>query len=135
MKIRVATFNLENLFTRPAAMAADAGKPGQQAIEDHAALNALIAQPTYSEADQARLLELERVYRFADLNALSNGLVFLNKVRGQLYSKSRAGLVSVVARGRGDWTGGFELRRTDIRWQATLNTARVISEVLPDVLI
>ena len=43
MKIRVATYNLENLFTRPAAMAADAGKAGQQAIDDHAVLNALIA--------------------------------------------------------------------------------------------
>lgn len=135
MKIRVATFNLENLFTRPAAMAADAGKAGQQAIDDHAALNALIAHPAYSEADQTRLLELERTYRFADLNAPSNALVSLNKVRGQLYSKSRAGVVSVKARGRGDWTGWFELRRTDIRWQATLNTARVIAEVQPDVLI
>lgn len=135
MKIRVATYNLENLFTRPAAMAADAGKAGQQAIDDHAAVNALIARPAYSDADQARLLELERTYGFADLNAPANALIVLNKVRGQLYSKSRAGVVSVKARSRGDWTGWFELRRTDIRWQATLNTARVIAEVRPDVLI
>ena len=135
MKLRVATFNLENLFTRPSAMAAEAGRAGQQAIDDQAELHQLIAEPTYTDEIKARLLEIEPRYSFADLNAPANALVFLNKIRGQLYSKSQAGVVSVKAAGRGDWTGWFELRRTDIQWQATFNTARVIAEVRPDVLI
>lgn len=135
MKLRVATFNLENLFTRPSAMAADAGQAGQQAIDDHAELNRLIAEPTYTDEIKARLLAIEPRYAFADLSPPSDALVFLNKVRGQLYSKTQAGVVSVKATGRGSWTGWFELRRSDIHWQATCNTARVIAEVQPDVLI
>ena len=135
MKLRVATFNLENLFTRPSAMATDAGRTGQQAIDDHAELNRLIAEPIYTDEIKARLLEIEPRYGFADLNAPPHALVFLNKIRGQLYSRSQAGVVSVKAAGRGAWTGWFELRRSDINWQATYNTARVIAEVRPDVLL
>jgi endonuclease/exonuclease/phosphatase family metal-dependent hydrolase len=135
MKLRVATFNVENLFTRPSAMAENAGKKGQRAIDDHAELNGLVSKPLYSETDKARLIELEKRYGFADLNAPPQSLVFLNKVRGQLYSRSRAGVVTVKAAGREAWTGWFELRKDDIKWKATSNTARVIAEVNPDILL
>lgn len=135
MKIRIATYNLENLFVRPTAMADDAGEKGQRAVDHHAELNAIVSKLVYSDHDKARLLELERIYRFADLNAPRTALVFLNKIRGQLYSRSRAGVVTVKPGGRADWTGWFELRRTDVRWEATYNTARVIAEVNPDILL
>jgi hypothetical protein len=34
--IRLATFNLENLFTRPVAMNQESDEAGRKAIEDHA---------------------------------------------------------------------------------------------------
>jgi len=135
MKIRIATFNVENLFTRPAAMADGAGPAGQQAIDDHALLNAIVAQDAYTAQDKDELLRLDKVYRFSALNPPRTALVQLQKVRGILYSRSQAGVVSIKANGRGDWTGWFELRRSDIQWQATFNTGRVIAEVNPDILI
>ncbi len=134
MKLRIATFNLENLFTRPAAMADDIGPAGQKALDDHAELNRLIALPVYDAAARARLLALEAPYGFADTNPPSNALVRLNRIRGRLYAKS-GGRVTVAAEGRSDWTGWFELRRADIRWKATYNTARVIAAIEPDILI
>ena len=59
----------------------------------------------------------------------------LQKIRGQLFRDPQNGPVEVVASGRGDWVGWFELRREDVYWKATFNTARVISEVRPDILI
>lgn len=135
MKLRLATFNLENLFSRPSAMAEGAGAKGQQAIDDHKELNSLIAKALYSDHDKERLLELEKRYRFADLNPPSNALVLLNRVRGQLYSRSQKGIKTVKAKGRGDWTGWFELRTQDIKWAATYNTGRVIAEVNADILV
>lgn len=134
MKLRVATFNMENLFTRPSAMADGAGARGQRAIDDHATLNSIIEKALYSDHDKALLMELEKRYGFAALNPPSNALVLLNRVRGQLYSKS-GGATVVKADGRGDWTGWFELRQKDIKWAATYNTGRVIAEVSPDILV
>lgn len=134
MKLRVATFNMENLFTRPSAMADGAGVEGQAAINDHATLNSIVAKDLYSEHDKAILLGLAKRYGFAALNPPSNALVLLNKVRGQLYSTS-GGATIVKAMGRGDWTGWFELRMNDIKWTAIYNTGRVASEISPDILV
>lgn len=135
MSLRIATFNVENLFTRPLAMMEDVGQAGQDAINDHAELNGIIAKPVYDAADKARLLALDAVYHFSALSAPSNALVILNKVRGQLFSRSAAGVVTVKAAGRSDWTGWFELRIGDVSWEATFNTGRVIAETNADIQI
>lgn len=134
MKVRIAAYNLENLFSRPLAMKEGSGAKGQEAIDDHARLNALIAKELYSEEDKQELLALDRKYRFSATNPPSNALVFLQKIRGQLFSTS-GGKPFVKARGAADWTGWFELRRNDVGWKAILNTARVITAVGPDILL
>ena len=123
MAIRIASFNLENLFTRPSAMV-DGGAAGQQAIDDHAAANAIIEQPTYSAEDQAALLELDRRYRFSAINPPSKALVTLNKVRGQLFRRSRDGVVTVVEVGRGEWTSWLRQSARAFRtsWSSTAMT-------------
>lgn len=133
--IRIATFNLENLFTRPTAMSGADDEAGRQAIEDHAELNRITAKPLYTDADKLRLLALSDRYGFHSLNAPANADVYLNKIRGQLFRDPQNGPPIVVANGRADWTGWFELRRTNIEWQATFNTGRVIAETNPQIVI
>lgn len=133
--IRIATFNLENLFTRPSAMNKDSDAEGRQAIEDHAELNGIIAQDVYSPADKTRLIALSNHYKFHVLNPPASALVRLQKIRGQLFRKPKNGPLQVTATGRADWTGWFELKREDVKWQATFNTGRVIAENRPDILI
>lgn len=135
MALRIATFNVENLFTRPAAMAENSGQAGQDAIDDHAELNGIILKDVFSAADKARLLALDQKYHFSALNPPADALVFFNKIRGQLYSRSQAGVVTIVANGRADFTGWFDLRTTDISWPAIFNTGRVISETNADIQV
>ncbi len=133
--LRIATFNSENLFTRPSAMNQATDAAGRQAIEDHAELNGIIAHDVYSPEDKERLIELSNCYKFHALNPPGNALVKLQKIRGQLFRKPQNGRLTVAASGREDWTGWFELRRDDVSWPATYNTGRVIHETHPDILI
>lgn len=133
--LRIATYNLENLFTRPAAMNQDNDDVGRQAIEDHAEANRIVAQATYGPEDKERLIAMSERYGWHVLNPPREALVILQKIRGQLFRKPANGPLEVSARGRADWTGWFELRREDITWTATYNTGRVIKETAPDILI
>ena len=49
MDLRIATFNMENLFTRPAAMADDVGPGGTAAIAHHAELNNIVEKSAYRD--------------------------------------------------------------------------------------
>jgi endonuclease/exonuclease/phosphatase family metal-dependent hydrolase len=133
--IRIATFNLENLFTRPVAMNLATDAEGRRAIEDHATANAIAGKAVYSADDKAMLIELSNKYKWHYLNPPKNALVQLQKIRGRLFRKPQNGPLEVVANGRDEWVGWFELRRDDVKWKATYNTGRVIHEQRPDILI
>jgi endonuclease/exonuclease/phosphatase family metal-dependent hydrolase len=133
--LRIATFNLENLFTRPTAMNQKTDAAGRKALEDHATANAIIAKDAYTAADKKKLVTLSDKYGWHLATQPANALVYLNKIRGQLFRKPKNSPLEVVANGAGDWTGWFELKRDDIAWKATLNTGRVIKEVNPDILV
>jgi endonuclease/exonuclease/phosphatase family metal-dependent hydrolase len=135
LNVRIATFNIENLFTRPLAMKDGMGQAGQDAIDHQAELNRIIAKPAYDAADRARLIALDQVYGFSAINTPAGALVLLEKIRGQLFSRSQAGVVSVVAAGRGEWTGWFSLRTDNVTWEATYNTGRVVAEVNADIQV
>ena len=135
MSLRIATFNCENLFSRPLAMKDGMGASGQKAIDHHAELNGIVAKDVYDAADMARLIALDTLYKFSAMNTPSNSLVLLNKIRGQLFKRTQAGVVTVVAAGRADWTGWFTLRSNDVTWAATYNTGRVITETHADIQV
>ena len=66
--LRIAAFNLENLFTRPSAMSQATDDAGRKAIEDHATANGIVAKDEYSPADKAKLVELSQKYKWHVLN-------------------------------------------------------------------
>ena len=56
--IRIASFNVENLFDRPKAMRSSDLSVGKAILAAYEKINALIQKDPYSAADKKRILDL-----------------------------------------------------------------------------
>ncbi len=122
--MRIATYNVENLFSRVHAMNSDDPEKTTAVLADAAELQRLIAQPLYSEAAKKRMVEILKKNK-----ATGNGPFFLQETRRRLYSNGK-----IVAEGRKDWIGSIEFRRDLIQAPAIENTGRIVQELKADVL-
>jgi endonuclease/exonuclease/phosphatase family metal-dependent hydrolase len=132
--MRVATFNMENLFRRPRVMNVEEWSQGRPALEAIAELNELIAHEVYSKADKKRIAEILTDYGLAGTEP-GPRLFTINQVREKLYVVHRNGVLEVVAKGRKSWLGWVDLV-TDTRAEIALeNTGRVVDAMRPDILV
>ncbi|MBF6303032.1 endonuclease/exonuclease/phosphatase family protein [Nocardia amamiensis] len=137
--MRIAAYNVENLFSRPRVMGAP--EPVAAAILDaHARVNELFDHDTYSAADKAEILTLLKKLRLLLNDGEPNDedtFAVLRKIRGQLLKRPAGGDeddVTVVADGRSDWVGWVDLIKDRIDALAITHTARVIREVGADIV-
>jgi len=109
--LRIATYNCENLFSRPKIFEQTA-KRSNQLLGYVAQLQEALKNNVF---DHKRIKELEGKLR---------GFATVNDLRGD----------HTKAVGAQEWMGGVELVRADITDTAVKNTARVISDVNADVI-
>jgi endonuclease/exonuclease/phosphatase family metal-dependent hydrolase len=133
--MRLATFNVENMFERPSIMNLSSWEKGKPVLEDFSRLNDLIQKPIYSETDKQEMLDIMKRKRNAGLLELSqeSKYMWLRVIRGKLIKRPKNAPKEIVANGRNDWIGWFELKTEDIKEVAIENTGRVIREVDADV--
>lgn len=131
--MKLASYNLENLFLRAHAMNGLTWADGKRALEAHAELNAILAKQTYTGADKKKIVKLLTDLKL-DKSDDGGPFALLRQNRGHLVKRPRGGAMEVVADGRADWIGWVELKREEVNEEATRNTARVIIDVAPDVL-
>ncbi|UKJ64814.1 endonuclease/exonuclease/phosphatase family protein [Cellulosimicrobium cellulans] len=135
-RFRIGTFNVENLFERPRAMAGPL-TGGNAVLAAHARVNALIAEEQYGPAVRAEILQ--HLETLGLLRSDSAALAVLRQVRGRLVRRTgsqAAGTArtEVVATGRGDWVGWVDLVKDRVDELAMAHTARVVADVDADVL-
>jgi endonuclease/exonuclease/phosphatase family metal-dependent hydrolase len=128
--MRIASFNVENLFDRPRAMKPDWDE-GRQILSWHAEINNLLNKPTYTKADKAAILDL--LEKLGLSNKDESDYVILRQNRGHLLSRPVSGTVQIVAGGRDDWIGWVELVKEPVDQLATRHTAKVMKDVGADV--
>jgi endonuclease/exonuclease/phosphatase family metal-dependent hydrolase len=134
MSVKIATFNVENLFLRPKAMNQDTWAAGQPHLDAAAKLNALFNKQVYSAGDKAKMLSLLRDEGL--LSTRPNGeWLLLREYRGDLFTLPKGQPPRIVATGRDSWVGWIEVKTDVIDDVAIENTARVIGEVNPDILV
>ncbi|WP_225767663.1 endonuclease/exonuclease/phosphatase family protein [Inquilinus sp. Marseille-Q2685] len=130
--MRLAVYNVENLFDRAKAMNLDSWDQGRPVLERFAELNALLGQIAYTAPDKTRMAKL--MVELGLEKSDTGPFVILRRNRGGLLKRPQAGGIMITAQGRADWVGSLELRDEPINEHAMRNTARVINDLKADVL-
>ena len=130
--MRLAAFNVENLFQRVKAFNDEAPETHREILDAHSELNKLFEKPVYTAADKTRILAL--MDTLGILNRDEGRFVQLRKIRGRLIIRPRSGPPRIEADGRDDWVGWLDLKTGPVDETAFQNTARVIAEANVDVL-
>ena len=115
--MRLATYNVENMFDRAKALNQENWAEGRPALEAHRALNALFNKTTYSAADKQKMLTLLESQGL--LKKDEGPFLLIRKIRGKLLKRPNSGSVTVEATGRADWLGWVELKTEHVSERAT----------------
>ena len=131
--MRIASYNVENLFTRAKALNLDTWQEGQKVLEQFAEINGLFEHAEYSAADTERMIVLLKALHI-DKKDDGGPFVLLRQNRGNLLKRRPLAGPEIVAKGRADWTGWVEMKTELVNEAATRNTAQVVRDVNADVL-
>jgi endonuclease/exonuclease/phosphatase family metal-dependent hydrolase len=131
--MRLASYNVENLFQRARAMNQETWAEGKEVLKMHADLNRILGRSTYSSTDKTKIVELIKKLGIAEKDD-GGDWVILRQNRGHLITRRKTGTIDVVASGRGDWIGWVDLKYEAVNETATRMTAQVVRDVAADVL-
>ncbi len=141
----VASYNVENLFSRPKAFDTADWTAGEPVLAAYHEFNALIAKSDYTDDDRARMRDLLvtlDIYGKNDSGVIRRKQTqtpkwaWLRKNRGSFDSEpqDRSRPVEIKATGRGDWIGWVELATEATDEVGTRMTARVIGDIDADII-
>jgi endonuclease/exonuclease/phosphatase family metal-dependent hydrolase len=131
--MKIASYNLENLFLRATALNGPTNEATRAVLDAHAKINAILNKAAYSAADKRRVIDLMKELGI-DKKDDGGPFAILRQNRGHLVKRPRGGGLEIVADGRADWIGWVDLKREEVNEVATQNTARVIKELDADIL-
>nr|BFE61289.1 hypothetical protein GCM10020063_058150 [Dactylosporangium thailandense] len=141
--MRLATFNVENLFARAKAMDGTVREAGQPALAAFEVFNRIAAHDEYSPQDKTAMLDAlatlgvlvqTRDGRRLNPRQFDTAWALLRENRGDFLAAPADREPHIVAGGRGDWTGWVELITEPVDETGTRMTARVIGDLAADVL-
>ncbi|MFJ5478963.1 endonuclease/exonuclease/phosphatase family protein [Pectobacterium carotovorum] len=130
MKIRIASYNVENLFHRTAILNLPDSQQIDALLEQVRQLQQLLEQPQYDDALKDKVFRLSIALRpYIDIRTDAGTL-------GR-WKKEEAGTgfrINKSCRGRGDWIGEIVFKSQEFSSQQRKNTGKVITLLNADIL-
>ena len=131
--MKIASYNVENLFERAAAMNLDSWADGRDILNDYAKFNGLLGKPAYSATDKKAMLDVLKKHKMEKSG--ESEFFLLRENRGKFLKKASGNKpAEIVATGRDSWIGWLELKTKPVKAAAIVNTGRVMKDVDADIL-
>lgn len=130
--MKLASYNVENLFQRAKALNLATWEEGRDILQLQAELNRVLGKAKYTSADKKKIVDLMKKLK---IDKKDDGpFVILRQNRGHLVKRPKNRPIEIVANGRKDWIGWVDLEYEEVNETATRNTALVIRDIDADVL-
>ena len=143
MGLRLATYNVENLFARAKALNADDFAAGEPALAAYGEFNRIAAKPKYLAEDKAAMLAALETLRVLvrtpgglrrNPHPFDDSWALLRENKGEFLVAPDDAEPRIDADGRAAWNGWVELIKEPVDEISTRMTAKVIGELAADVL-
>ncbi len=122
--MRVATFNVENLFDRPKILNLPHAPDSRNLLAKVDRLNALIRKTNYTDATKASILELHEALK---------EYINIEEDIGKLFKRSGTKIIGIKASGAADWKGGIQFKRSQFSDRQRENTGLVLKKINADI--
>ena len=110
--MKIAAFNVENLFDRAKAFNLDDPAESRSILQAVSELNGLFGEVFYTDQHLARMREL--IIELGLDNDDTGPFAILRQIRGRMVSRPNSGGFVLKARGRDEWVGWVELRTAEV---------------------
>lgn len=133
MKIKIGTYNVNNLFERVKVMELEGfSATGKEVLGDVSRLNELLENDSYKDNVGVEIVKILNKY-FHEMP--SNPWFEINQIREKLYGMRQDGSGAFLkAKGRKEWLGWVEMTKQPTNEVSVQNTARVIKAIDADIL-
>ena len=120
--MRLASFNVENLFLRARALNEKTWAAGKDILKAQAEINVRMGKDTYTAANKKKMIALLKELGLAKSDDAK--FAILRQNRGHFLKRSK-GKIEIVAEGRADWIGWVELKTEPVNKLATQHVAQI----------